>query len=141
MKTNMLRIAKKLTILGISIITLWFISPCITLADGPFGFWDIWWVPQIDVPWTEKNREDSLLHTIQTAINWVLGILATITLVLCIYAGFLMLVSGWDSKKYEDWFNILKSAALWLAIIGTSRLIVSLIFYVIMWSVNPNIEN
>ncbi len=137
----MWRIAKRLMILGISIITLWYISPCITLADGPRGFWDIWWVPQVNVPWTEKNREDSLLHTIRVAINRVLGLLATITLVLCIYAGFQMLIAGGDSEKYKNWFNILKSAALWLAIIGTSRLIVSLIFYVVMWSVNPNIGN
>ena len=66
-------------------------------------------------------------------------LLSVICLVLCLYAWFKMLTSGWDSKKYGEGFGILKSAALWLAIIGTSRLIVSLIFYVIMWSVNPNI--
>ena len=122
-------------------VTFECIAPCITFAtDCVFGFWSNCGVSEIDVPWSEKHQNDALLHTIQTAVNRILGLLSVICLVLCLYAWFKMLTSGWDSKKYGEGFGILKSAALWLAIIGTSRLIVSLIFYVIMWSVNPNIK-
>ena len=138
---SMWKIVKKLIILGIAVITFGCLSPCTILADGPFGFWDIRWVPQVKVPWTEKNRQDALIKTIQTAINRLLGLLASISLVLCLYAWFKMLTSGWDSKKYGEGFSILKSAALWLAIIATAWLIVSLIFFVINWSINWNIED
>ena len=42
-----------------------------------------------------------------------------------------MMTSGGDSKKYESGLNILKWAAIGLAIIALSWLIVSLIFFVI----------
>jgi uncharacterized membrane protein YukC len=41
------------------------------------------------------------------------------------------MTSGGDSKKYESGLNILKWAAIGLAVIAVSWLIVSLIFYVI----------
>lgn len=94
-------------------------------------FWDMIAVPWVGVIGTEEQQEDSLIHTIRKAINWVLWLLSFICLCLIIYAGFLMLTSGWDSKKYETWFTIIKNAAIWLAIIAVSWLIVSLIFYVI----------
>lgn len=103
-------------------------------------FWDMFGVSWVGVPWTNAAQEDSLIHTIQTAINWVLGMLSFVALVLCLYAGFQMLISWWDSKKYDAWFTILKNAAIWLAIIAVSWLIVSLIFWIINGSINPNIS-
>ena len=137
----MWKIAKKLLFLGISIITIECSFPCITLAwDCIFGFWSNCGVSDIQVPWSEEKQNDALLHTIQTAINRILWLLALISLILSLYAWFKMLTSGWDSKKYGEGFGILKSAALWLAIIWTSRLIVSLIFYIINGSINWNIS-
>ena len=103
-------------------------------------FGDMIGVDGIKTMWTQNKQEDSLLHTIQTAINWVLWILATISLCLVLYAWFQMMTSWWDSKKYDSWLSIIKNAAIWLAIIAVSWLIVSLIFYVINGSVNPNIQ-
>ena len=103
-------------------------------------FGDMIGVKGVNTIWTKAKQEDSLLFTIQTAINWVLWILATITLCLVLYAWFLMLISWWDSKKYDSWLSIIKNAAIWLAIIAVSWLVVSLIFYVINGSVNPNIK-
>ena len=113
------------------------IIPNNTLAQW---FWDMIGVDGIHTIWTKNKQEDSLLYTVQTAINRVLWILATITLCLVLYAWFLMLTSWWDSKKYDEWLKIIKNAAIWLAIIAVSWLIVSLIFYVINGSVNPNIQ-
>ena len=87
------------------------------------------------VAWSQNLQKDSLIHTIRTAINWVLWILSLIALVLCLYAGFLMMTSGWDSKKYEKGVWILKWAWIGLAIIALSWLIVSLIFWLIGGSV------
>lgn len=70
----------------------------------------------------------ALLDTIKNAINWVLGILATIALVICIYGGFLMVTAAGDEKKYQKGLGVLKYAAIGLAIIGLSWMIVSVIF-------------
>jgi L-cystine uptake protein TcyP (sodium:dicarboxylate symporter family) len=132
-------------ILGICVISLWVITTSnLALADNSenttMGFGSMFGVKWVKTLWTQKKQGDSLIHTIQTAINWVLWILATISLCLVLYAGFLMLTSWWDSKKYDSWLSIIKNAAIWLAIIATSWLIVSLIFYLINGSVNPNIN-
>ena len=99
-----------------------------------------WWNQQnmdynANVAGSEGLKGDNLIKTIRTAINWVLGILSMIALVLCLWGGFKMMTSGGDSKKYEDWLNILKWAAIGLAIIAASWLIVSLIFFVINGSI------
>ena len=80
-------------------------------------------------------QNDSLITVIKRAINWVLGILSLIALALCLYAGFLMMTSGGDSKKYEKGVGILKWAGIGLAIIALSWLIVSLIFWIIEGSI------
>ena len=79
----------------------------------------------------DSFQKDNLIKTIQKAINWVLGILSLIALALCLWGGFQMMTSGGDSKKYESGLNLLKWAAIGLAVIAASWLIVSLIFYVI----------
>lgn len=100
--------------------------------------WGNVWVPWIWVPWTSNKQEDNLIHTVRVAINRVLGMLAFAALVLCLYAWFKMMLSGWDSKQYSAWFSILKNAGLWLAIIAVSWLIVSLVFYVLGWVIQTN---
>ena len=124
------------------LLMLWIITISnITLAkDTTMGFWSMFGVEWVKTIWTQSHQGDSLIHTIQTAINWVLWILATITLCLVLYAWFSMMTSWGDSKKFDTWVTIIKNAAIGLAIIAVSWLIVSLIFYLINGSVNPNIE-
>ena len=111
-------------------------------ADNPwFEATDAgWWKTQkmdynANVAGSDGLKADSLIHTIRTAINWVLGILSMIALALCLWGGFQMMTSGGDSKKYESGLGILKWAAIGLAIIAASWLIVSLIFFVINGSI------
>jgi len=97
---------------------------------------NLWWYQQktsynATVSDSDALAWDKLLKTIRTAINWVLGILSFIALCLCLWGGFQMMTSGGDSKKYESGLNILKWAAIGLAVIAVSWLIVSLVFYVI----------
>ena len=71
----------------------------------------------------------SLLQTIKNAINWILWILATIALVICLYGWFKMITASGDEKKYGDGLKVLKQAAIWLAIVWLSWMIVSIIFW------------
>jgi hypothetical protein len=122
------------------VIPVWIvITPNQTLAESDREFWKMPFVKDIKTIWTEKKQNDSLIHTIQTAIIWVLWLLSMISLCLVIYAWFLMLTSWWDSKKYDKGLSIIKNAAIGLAIIAVSWLIVSLIFYVINGSTKPNV--
>ena len=113
------------------------VIPC-TTSGFDRKFWWTTWVPWTWVPWTSKTQEDNLIHTVRIAINRVLGMLAFVSLILCLYAGFRMMTSGWDSKQYTAWVSILKNAGIWLAIIGVSWLIVSLVFYVLNWTIQVN---
>ena len=132
------KIREYLLILASIIISLWtVISPNNVSARW---FWDMIGVSGVNTIWTKTHQQDSLLHSIQTAINWVLWILATITLCLVLYAWFSIMTSWGDSKKFDTWVTIIKNAAIGLAIIAVSWLIVSLIFYLINGSVNPNVE-
>jgi len=105
-----------------------------------------WWFESQDLSYGPdvyghgKFQNDNLLKSIKKAINWVLGLLSFIALCLCLWGGFQMMTSGGDSKKYESGLNILKWAAIGLAIIAASWLIVSLVFYVINWSLKEGTD-
>ena len=121
-------------IVAFTMIPVWMvITPNPSFAEWfAWGFWETNYVKEIKTTWaSEAEKNDDLIKTIQTAINWALWLLAAVALCLVIYAWFLMLTSWWDSKKYDQWLSIIKNAAIWLVIIGVSWLIVSLIFYVI----------
>lgn len=122
-----------------SVITFlgFIMTPFNTLAL--WWFWDMVAVKWVGVLWTQEKQKDSLILVIQDGINWVLGILAFISLCLILYAGFQILISGSDSKKRDNSISTIKNVAIWLAVIAVSRLIVSLIFYVINWATRPNI--
>ena len=124
---NKLVISLWLAVLWLSII------PCITLADGNPEC-NKWWgkchVSDIRTIHTEdKEVSSGLLDTIKNAINWILWILATVALCICMYWGFKMLTSWADGKWYKDGRTILKNAAIWLAIILLAWMIVSVVFW------------
>lgn len=123
---------------AMSILSIaWLINIGMTptaIADGPEdnGFWDnssIWWYK---VPWVgTSSNDDTLLNVIKKAVNWVLWILSLIALILCLWWWFQMLTAAWDDNKVKTWTKILKNAAIWLAVIWLSWLLVSFIFRII----------
>ena len=125
-------ISRKL-IISLWLIILWLSTiPSIILADGNPEC-NKWWgkchVSDIKTIHTEDEKVGSwLLDTIKNAINWILWILATVALCICMYWGFKMLTSGADGKWYKDWRTILKNAAIGLAIILLAWMIVSVVF-------------
>ena len=85
----------------------------------------------IDVIGTETGQWENLIQVVKNAINWILGILALITLVLLLWGWFQMVTAAWDEKKYEAGFTILKQAAFGLMMIWVAWFVVSIIFFVI----------
>lgn len=117
-----------LLVLWVSVIPL--NSVCATWSTQPCDntYWSKCYVDWISVIHTsDEDVNSGLLDTIKNAINWILWILATLALCICMYWGFKMLTSGWDSKWYDAWRTVLKNASIWLAIIWLSWMIVSLV--------------
>ncbi len=83
----------------------------------------------------EAQEGSKLITTVKNFINWMLGILATIALAICIYAGFIMVTASGDDAKYKKGMTILKQAGIGLVIIGLAWLIVSVIFWVV-WTMS-----
>ena len=80
---------------------------------------------------TDGWQDDALINVIKWWINWVLGILGLIALIILLYGGLLMVISAGEEEKYKKWRTILKHAAIGLAIIGVARFIVSIIFWLV----------
>ena len=106
----------------------------VALADNDWAtnvwFWKAQGVGKIWLSWTDGVGEDakssSLLDTITNAVNWILGMLALIALIICLWGGFQMVTAG---------MTILKQAAIGLVIIGVAWLFVSVIFWAI-WTLS-----
>jgi len=77
------------------------------------------------------------LTFVQSAVNWILGLLGLITIIVLIWGGFQMVTAAGDDNKYKKWFTIVKQAVVGLILIGVSALIVNLIFSF----VNSNAQN
>jgi hypothetical protein len=103
----------------------------IDCSNGGNGFGCTQHVTDVKVYGTEKWPSSQLLDTIKKTINWLLGLLATIALVLCLYAGFLVVTAAGNDANQKKGMTILKQAAMWIAIIGLSWLFVSLVFRII----------
>ena len=85
-----------------------------------------------DVPGAQAGLQgDSLILTIKNGINWLLGLLGLIALVVLLWGGFQMVTAAGDDGKYKAGFKILKQAGVGLLFIGLAWLFVSLIFFVI----------
>jgi len=85
----------------------------------------------IDVAGQGALQQDSLIGSIQTFVNRVLGILGLIALIVLLYGGFQMVTAAGDEEKYATGFKILKQAGIGLAFIGLAWFVVSIIFFLL----------
>lgn len=99
-------------------------------VDQGFGSVDTSYQPNVPGA-TEWLKEDKLIDVIKNFINWMLGILALIALVILIRGGFQMVTAAGDDAKYKKGFKILQQAAIGLVFIGVSWLVVSVIFWLL----------
>ncbi len=95
------------------------------------GFWSI--APVVEngpnLPWVGDNVEGKLIDVVKGFVNWTLGLLGLIALIVLMRWGFQMLTAAWDETKFGNWFTYLKNAAIWLAIIWFAWFIVSIAFW------------
>ncbi len=120
-----------------------FFLPLVVFISNTYaikgGFGDTEWVGkdkwgvEVWVYGTNNAAEtkNSLVDTIKNFVNWTLRILALITLLILLWGGFQMLLAAGDEGKFKQGFTILKQAAVALAFIGLSWLLVSFIFWLI----------
>lgn len=104
----------------------------IALAQNtPSGFGDVTATSNVGVSGTGTAQGGKLIDVIKSFINWMLGILALIALVILLWGGFQMVTAAGDDAKYKKGFKILQQAAIGLVFIGVSWLIVSVIFWLL----------
>ncbi len=77
------------------------------------------------------NAQNRVMDVIKNMINYALWMLALVALVYLIYHGFLILTAAGDDTQYKKGLSGIKYAAIAIAGIGASRLIVSGIFWLI----------
>ena len=131
---------------------LWFVALFGVMSVSPVALADTgWWAAPVGykdttevksnpmlawswngVAWAGTSSDDGLLNVIKNFINWTLWMLATIALVICLYAGFKMVTSAGDEGKYKEGIEMMKKAGIGLVIIGLAWMIVS----VVMWLLN-----
>lgn len=83
------------------------------------------------------GKNDSLITVVKNGINWVLGILALIALIILLWGGFQMVTAAGDEEKYKKGFTILKQAAIGLILIGIAWFVISIIFWLINLIATP----
>ena len=120
---------KKLSLKVLSVVVLGILSVgnLVTLAQW-WGFGDVTSTSNVGISGTGTAQWGKLIDVIKSFINWALGILALIALVILLWGGFQMVTAAGDDTKYKNGFKILKQAAIGLIFIGVSWLVVSVIF-------------
>jgi len=112
--------------------TLWLVSAqgTVDFEQGSFDT-STSTTPWVATLWTDQDQWWNLINVIKRFINWVLGILSLIVLVICLRGWFQMVTASWDEEKYKKWFKILKQAWLWLVVIWLSWFIVTIVFWIL----------
>jgi hypothetical protein len=55
----------------------------------------------VNVIGTPTQQKDAAINVVKSFVNWVLGILAFIALIIVIYGGFLMVTSAGEDDSYN----------------------------------------
>ncbi len=119
-------------ILSVFVFGILSVGSLFTLAQStPTWFGDATSAGGIWVSGTEQLQGGKLIDIIKNFINWLLGMLALIALVILLRGGFQMVTAAGDDAKYKKGFKILQQAAIGLVFIGVSRLLVSVIFWLL----------
>ena len=90
------------------------------------------WILHLPQPDTYETKLWYTLALIQIAVNWILGMLAVVSLVYILYCWFLVLSSWSEDKNASKWKSWIKNAAIAIAWIGLSWLIIS----AMIWFIN-----
>jgi hypothetical protein len=80
---------------------------------------------------SHETAQSKVMTVVKNLINYALWMVALVALVYLIYHGFLILTAAGDDTQYKNWLKWVKFAAIAMAGIGLSWLIVSAIFWLI----------
>lgn len=80
---------------------------------------------------SHQNAQNKTMDVIKNMINYALWMLALVALVYLLYHGFLILTAAGDDTQYKKGLSGIKYAAIAIAGIGASWLVVSAIFWLI----------
>ena len=112
----------------------------LTAFNSTYAVWETfggeWFGSTADagIAWVSGDGSSTwggLIGVVKSFINWMLGLLSLIALVMLLMGGFKMVTAAGDEEKYKGGFTIMKQAWIWLAVIGLSWFVVSIIFWVI----------
>ena len=113
------------------------------LRDGAYNMINSQWSSLSGVVWvndqisSHQNAQSRVMDVIKKAINYALGLLSLVALVYLIYHGFLILTAAGDDTQYKKGIKGIQYAAIAIAGIGASWLIVSAIFRLITLIIWP----
>ncbi len=77
------------------------------------------------------TQTTDLLTVVRNAINFVLGLLSFIALIVLLYGWFNMVTAAGDETKYNQGFTILRQSGIGLIFIGLSWIFVQFIFFIL----------
>lgn len=117
---------KVVSLFALGILSVWSMLTFAQTVTTQFG--DAGATSNIGISGTGTAQGGKLIDVIKSFINWMLGILALVALVILLRGGFQMVTAAGDDAKYKKGFKILQQAAIGLVFIGISRLVVSVIF-------------
>lgn len=79
---------------------------------------------------TDVDQWDRIIGVIKNFINYVLGFLGLIALIMLLFGWFKIVTWGSDEAKYQEGVKTLKNAAIGIGFIGISWFLVTAIFFV-----------
>ncbi len=86
---------------------------------------------------SHPEAQNKVMQVVKNIINYVLGMLALVALVYLLYHGFMMVTAAGDDAQYKKGMAGIKYAAIAIAGIGASWLVVSWIFRLIALLIWP----
>ena len=78
---------------------------------------------------SQEEAEEGTLKYIHRLINWALGMLAFVALIVVMYGWFQMVTAAGDDAKFKSWKKALKKVSIGIIGIGISWLIISFFFW------------
>lgn len=91
------------------------VTPLSNFAAAPSGFGDDSQIKDdpFNIPKAEDGKQgEKILDVAKGVVNWVLGILGLIALIVLLYGGLLMVTAAGDTTQYEKGMKFLKGAAV-----------------------------
>lgn len=85
----------------------------------------------INVGGAGNTQGDSIIDIVKQFINYALGLLGLIALIMLLWGGYKMVTSGGQEDAYKEGLKILKNAAIGIAFIAVSWFLVQFIFRVL----------